>query len=58
MVEYSLVLWLVCGALFAGPLVRVPNPKGGGHTTVFALLMDAYQIYNDSYYFALCAPLP
>jgi hypothetical protein len=58
MIEYSLVTWLIAGALFAGPFVRVPNPAGGGNTTVFALLMQAYQIYNNSYFFALCAPMP
>ena len=58
MLEYSLVVWLVGMAMFAGPFVRVPNPKGGGKTTVFSLMLQAYQIYNDSYYFALCAPMP
>ena len=58
MLEYSLLTWLIAMALFAGPFVRVPNPKGNGKTTVFSLLMDAYQIYNNSYYFALCAPMP
>jgi len=58
MIEYSIVTWLVAGALFVGPFVKVPNPSGGGHTTMFALMMEAYQIYNNSYYFALCAPMP
>jgi hypothetical protein len=58
LVEYSLITWIVTAALFASPFIAVPNPAGTGKKTMFALLMDAYQIYNNSYYFALCAPMP
>lgn len=36
----------------------VANPTGNAKTTTIGVLMEAYQVYNDSYYFALCAPLP
>lgn len=56
MIEYTLIVWLVGMAMFVGPFVKVP--QGNGSTTVFKMMMDAYQIYNNSYYFALCAPMP
>jgi hypothetical protein len=29
-----------------------------GHDSIFGLMINSYQIYQNSYYFALCAPLP
>ncbi len=29
-----------------------------GHDSIFGLMLNSYQIYQNSYYFALCAPLP
>lgn len=42
------------------------RPSSTGHTeanstgkdSILGLMIEAYQHYNDSYYFALCAPLP
>lgn len=29
-----------------------------GHDSIFGLMINSYQIYQNSYYFALCAPIP
>jgi hypothetical protein len=29
-----------------------------GHDSIFGLMINSYQIYQDGYYFALCSPLP
>jgi hypothetical protein len=59
MLEYSLLTWILTAAIFVLPFVGVPtSSNGGGTKSVFYLLMQSYQIYNNSYYFALCAPLP
>ena len=58
MLEYSLVLWLACGALFVGAFFPYKDSSSHRTQTVFQMLMEAYQTYNDSYYFALCAPMP
>ena len=34
------------------------NSIDSGSTTMFGLLMQTYQIYNNSYYYALDVPLP
>lgn len=32
--------------------------NSSGHDFIFGLMINSYQIYQNSYYFALCAPLP
>jgi hypothetical protein len=58
MLEYSLLTWVLVAAMFVLPFVGVPGKNSGGKNSMFYLLMQAYQTYNNSYYFALCAPLP
>lgn len=68
MIEYSLIFWLV-GIVFVlgvtGEGVKIDRSSHDlagenttGHDSIFGLLLNSYQIYQDSYYEALCAPLP
>lgn len=72
MVEYSLIFWLMGIVFILGVTWDVGNVKTTvdtsshnapgqnttGHDSIFGLMLNSYQIYQDSYYFALCAPLP
>ncbi|HUB08466.1 MAG TPA: hypothetical protein VMB50_15785 [Myxococcales bacterium] len=68
MVEYSLMFWLI-GLIFiagfyigpGGAKIKTDNNTysfDSSNSTIFGLLIESYQIYQDGYYFSLCAPLP
>lgn len=71
MAEYSMMFWLICIVFILGFFwngigwSQKNNVDTTRHTTgvssnasIFGQLMQGYQIYQDSYYFSLCAPLP
>jgi hypothetical protein len=71
-VEYSLMFWLIGIVFILGMTWDVGNKETTvdkskhnatgqnttGHDTIFGLMINSYQIYQDGYYFGLCAPLP
>ncbi len=67
MVEYSLMFWLICMVFILGfvgmPTTSFSTADGTTYSssqgdTIFGLLIESYQVYQDGYYFSLCAPLP
>jgi hypothetical protein len=56
-VEYALVTWLLIVGLVLGCTVRIlPGPKR--QENLIQLLLGAYQVYYDSFYWLLNAPFP
>ncbi len=71
MAEYSIMFWLICIVFILGFFwnglgwsnkVSVDTSRHAAGVTpnasIFGQLMQGYQIYQNSYYFGLCAPLP
>ncbi|MHB8417208.1 MAG: hypothetical protein ACYDCL_03970 [Myxococcales bacterium] len=73
MVEYSLMFWLICLVFIIGLSYGVPYTANGAapsitgtdgtsyasaNTSIFGLMIESYQVYQNGYYFSLCAPLP
>jgi hypothetical protein len=60
LIEYSLLNLVVIAALIIGSTIRIlPGPVFlGGRMNVIEAFLYAYQIYYDSFYFVLNAPIP
>ena len=56
-VEYSIVTWLLIVGLVLGCTVRIiPGPQR--QQNLLELLLSAYQVYYDSFYWLLNSPFP
>jgi len=54
MVEYSMINWILIMMLVLGMSV----PMFPGKRNMLEILLEAYQIYYDSFYFVLNMPFP
>jgi hypothetical protein len=55
--EYSIVTWLLIVGLVLGCTVRmIPGPQR--QQNLIELLLSAYQVYYDSFYWLLNSPFP